>query len=66
MKSAAFLSCVLLLGIFLLPNFVAGQEAAGSVTVEVTGIGKEAESALRNALYQAVEQAVGAYVDNET
>ena len=66
MKSAAFLSCVLLLGIFLLPNFVAGQEAAESVTVEVTGIGKEAESALRNALYQAVEQAVGAYVDNET
>ncbi|MDH4410901.1 MAG: nuclear transport factor 2 family protein [Verrucomicrobiales bacterium] len=66
MKSAAFLSCVLLLGIFLLPNFVAGQEAAESVTVEVTGIGKEPESALRNALYQAVEQAVGAYVDNET
>jgi hypothetical protein len=55
-----------MLGIFFLPNFVAGQEAAGSVTVEVIGIGKDAESALRNALYQAVEQAVGAYVDNET
>jgi len=66
MKSAAFLSCVLMLGIFLLPNFVSGQEGAGSVSVEVTGIGKDADSSLRNALYQAVEQAVGAYVDNET
>ena len=66
MKSAAFLSCVLMLGIFLLPNFVAGQEAAGSVSVEVTGVGKDADSSLKNALYQAVEQAVGAYVDNET
>ena len=66
MKSAAFMSCLLMLGIFLLPNFVAGQEATGSVSVEVTGVGKDADSALRNALYQAVEQAVGAYVDSET
>lgn len=42
------------------------QQGAENVTVEVQGLGKDAQSAEKNALYQAVERAVGAYLDNET
>jgi hypothetical protein len=42
------------------------QESAETVIVEVTGIGKDAESAEKSALYSAVQQAVGSYLDQET
>ena len=42
------------------------QESAETVIVEVTGIGKDAESAEKSALYSAVQQAMGSYLDQET
>jgi hypothetical protein len=42
------------------------QERAANSVVEVQGLGKDADTALKNAIFQAVEQAVGAYVDQET
>ena len=42
------------------------QEGAANSVVEVQGLGKDADTALKNAIYQAVAQAVGAYVDQET
>lgn len=56
--------CTLLALVFLFP--LRAQPGGETVTVEVQGLGKDAQSAEKNALYQAVERAVGAYLDNET
>ena len=47
-------------------NMLCAQEQDKSITVETIGIGADAVSAEKNAIYQAVQQAVGAYVDQET
>lgn len=57
-------NCTLLALVFLFP--LRAQPGGETVTVEVQGLGKDAQSAEKNALYQAVERAVGTYLDNET
>ena len=49
----------------MLAHGLAG-ESGDTITVIVTGVGKDADSALKNAYRGAVEQAVGTIVDTET
>ena len=44
----------------------AGADSATELQVEARGVGKNAEAALKNALSNAVQQAVGAYLDQKT
>jgi len=50
----------------LMPASSSAGESSDTITVIVTGVGKDADSALKNAYRGAVEQAVGAIVDSET
>lgn len=52
--------------IFTLGLSLQAQDETETTTVEVQGIGRDADGAQKNALYQAVQQAVGAYLDQET
>lgn len=59
---------VLLVGVFAL--FLSGVVSSGEekelIEVVATGIGQDSDSALKNALRAAIEQAVGTLVDSET
>lgn len=58
--------CILLSCEMLLHLPLYAQQGGDTATVEVLGLGKDAQAAEKNALYSAVEQAVGTYIDNET
>jgi hypothetical protein len=64
MKNLSF--CILFSLQWLLHLPVYAQPDADTVIVDVQGLGKDAQSAEKNALYSAVEQAVGSYLDSET
>jgi hypothetical protein len=60
LKALITFLCIALVGV------CRAEPASETVTIETQGIGKDAQAAEKNALYLAVERAVGTYLDNET
>ena len=67
MKNKYIFSLIMALTAFLtIPVSSWAGEEKGLIEVIATGIGKDSDSALKNALRAAIEQAVGTLVDSET
>jgi len=62
----AIFFAVLVFAILAQPTVAQNRDTGDTISVVATGVGKDQETALKNALRAAVEQAVGVLVDAET
>jgi len=66
MRTFSYIALALIVTWLVFMPYSLAEEVDDFMTVVVTGVGKDSDAALKNALRAAVEQAVGVLVDTET